>query len=50
MPQMSPLWWMSLMVMFIIAMMICINMNYFNYNKIFKMKKIDSKKMMNWMW
>nr|QKY60290.1 ATP synthase F0 subunit 8 [Eupteryx minuscula]WRY72399.1 ATP synthase F0 subunit 8 [Eupteryx sp.] len=50
MPQMSPMWWMSLMMMFIITMMICINMNYFNYNKMLKMKKIGYKKMMNWMW
>nr|UBT70827.1 ATP synthase F0 subunit 8 [Eupteryx gracilirama] len=50
MPQMSPIWWMTLMITFICMLMICMNMNYFNFNKMFKMKKTIYKNKMNWLW
>nr|YP_010531284.1 ATP synthase F0 subunit 8 [Mileewa lamellata]UXX17543.1 ATP synthase F0 subunit 8 [Mileewa lamellata] len=50
MPQMSPMWWMSLMLMTIFMMFLLNSMLYFNMNKIkMQMKKFITPKN-NWKW
>nr|YP_010582964.1 ATP synthase F0 subunit 8 [Vatana ogromna]UGN61410.1 ATP synthase F0 subunit 8 [Vatana ogromna] len=49
MPQMSPMWWTTLMFMFIISFMMYMNIMYFNYNKNIKKNKKELNKL-NWMW
>uniref|UniRef100_A0AAU7YS11 ATP synthase F0 subunit 8 n=1 Tax=Rhopalus nigricornis TaxID=3151526 RepID=A0AAU7YS11_9HEMI len=51
MPQMSPLWWEMLYIMFIMMFMIMIIIMY--YNKNFKLKSIIYNKkinQLNWKW
>nr|YP_011010215.1 ATP synthase F0 subunit 8 [Halobates hawaiiensis]WPW46791.1 ATP synthase F0 subunit 8 [Halobates hawaiiensis] len=51
MPQMAPLSWLTLMIMFIIMIIIINSMTYFNKN--YKIKnKMENKKMnqLNWKW
>nr|YP_010271147.1 ATP synthase F0 subunit 8 [Gargara genistae]UKB86912.1 ATP synthase F0 subunit 8 [Gargara genistae] len=50
MPQMSPLWWLTLMLMFNSMIMLSISMLYFNYNNSFKVSTTSQKINLNWMW
>nr|QZZ18370.1 ATP synthase F0 subunit 8 [Yangisunda tiani] len=50
MPQMSPMWWTFLMMMFIITMLMSMCMVYFNYNKYLEMKTSSKKMNLNWTW
>nr|QHV34323.1 ATP synthase F0 subunit 8 [Gessius sp. 'rufidorsus'] len=49
MPQMSPMWWMTLMLLFIFTLYMTMSMLYFNKKFYFKNKNIK-KMMMNWKW
>nr|WRQ18189.1 ATP synthase F0 subunit 8 [Igerna wilsoni] len=50
MPQMAPMWWLTLMIMFNINMMITISTMYFNKNIILK-KHLTYKNMnLYWKW
>nr|YP_011010475.1 ATP synthase F0 subunit 8 [Halobates flaviventris]WPW47103.1 ATP synthase F0 subunit 8 [Halobates flaviventris] len=51
MPQMAPLSWLTLMIMFIIMIIIINSMTYFNKNYMIK-NKMENKKMnqLNWKW
>nr|WEP24839.1 ATP synthase F0 subunit 8 [Metidiocerus sp.] len=50
MPQMSPMWWLTLMLVFNLLYMMVNSMMYFNY----KIKNKDSTKLskfkLNWKW
>nr|YP_010835927.1 ATP synthase F0 subunit 8 [Cunedda sp. 1 SJ-2023a]WGC89446.1 ATP synthase F0 subunit 8 [Cunedda sp. 1 SJ-2023a] len=50
MPQMSPLWWLNMMLIFILCVMIMNSLIYFNYMKMsvsfFKKKLL----IYNWKW
>nr|UPL65601.1 ATPase subunit 8 [Rhopalus maculatus] len=51
MPQMSPLWWETLYIMFIMVFMIMIMIMY--HNKNYKLKNTSYKKkinQLNWKW
>nr|QZR91910.1 ATP synthase F0 subunit 8 [Mileewa rufivena] len=50
MPQMSPIWWTSLMMLTIISMMMIISMIYFNLIKIKMNKKMLYSNKKNWKW
>nr|YP_011010384.1 ATP synthase F0 subunit 8 [Metrocoris nigrofasciatus]WPW46999.1 ATP synthase F0 subunit 8 [Metrocoris nigrofasciatus] len=51
MPQMAPLPWLSLMIMFIITITIINTLMYFNKNYMTKMEnKEKSLNKMNWKW
>nr|YP_010349775.1 ATP synthase F0 subunit 8 [Cassianeura cassiae]UOH96517.1 ATP synthase F0 subunit 8 [Cassianeura cassiae] len=50
MPQMSPMWWTSLMLMFILMLMIMMMMIYFNLNIKMNKKIMISSKKINWQW
>nr|QFK69090.1 ATP synthase F0 subunit 8 [Phymatostetha punctata] len=49
MPQMAPLWWTSLFMMFILSYMMINVMMYFNMNHVTKKIKIKFINM-NWKW
>nr|QWC53770.1 ATP synthase F0 subunit 8 [Chudania hellerina] len=50
MPQMSPMWWLLLM-MYFIYIMICLNsMIFFNYKSKPKFIKTNNYMNMNWKW
>nr|YP_010414444.1 ATP synthase F0 subunit 8 [Kusala populi]URW11944.1 ATP synthase F0 subunit 8 [Kusala populi] len=50
MPQMSPLWWTTLMITFIILFILMMTILYFNINnKMSKMIKLTETKI-NWKW
>nr|YP_010268838.1 ATP synthase F0 subunit 8 [Halobates hayanus]UIG88217.1 ATP synthase F0 subunit 8 [Halobates hayanus]UIG88235.1 ATP synthase F0 subunit 8 [Halobates hayanus] len=51
MPQMAPLSWLSLMIMFIMMIIVVNSMTYFNKNyKIESKKKNMKMNMLNWKW
>nr|UFK32187.1 ATP synthase F0 subunit 8 [Limassolla emmrichi] len=50
MPQMSPMLWIYLSTMFIMTMILCINIMYFNYSIKINNKNIKTNKLMNWTW
>uniref|UniRef100_UPI0030FED841 ATP synthase F0 subunit 8 n=1 Tax=Sphingonotus salinus TaxID=319241 RepID=UPI0030FED841 len=52
MPQMSPMMWFSLFMLFSITMIMFNQMNFFSYkpNMIKSIKKQLKKKNMNWKW
>nr|QID48520.1 ATP synthase F0 subunit 8 [Celes akitanus] len=52
MPQMSPMMWFSLFIMFSITMIMFNQMNFFSYKPIMvkKTMKMMKKNNMNWMW
>nr|QID48532.1 ATP synthase F0 subunit 8 [Celes skalozubovi] len=52
MPQMSPMMWFSLFIMFSITMIMFNQMNFFSYKPILvkKLKKMMKSNNMNWMW
>nr|YP_011010332.1 ATP synthase F0 subunit 8 [Metrocoris quynhi]WPW46947.1 ATP synthase F0 subunit 8 [Metrocoris quynhi] len=51
MPQMAPLSWLSLMIMFIITIIIINTLMYFNKNYMTKMENKEKNfKEMNWKW
>nr|YP_009654904.1 ATP synthase F0 subunit 8 [Cazira horvathi]QCI09881.1 ATP synthase F0 subunit 8 [Cazira horvathi] len=52
MPQMSPLWWEILFILFILSFLTLNTMIYFNQKKFLKPKLIGSVvfKNMNWLW
>nr|YP_011010397.1 ATP synthase F0 subunit 8 [Metrocoris inthanon]WPW47012.1 ATP synthase F0 subunit 8 [Metrocoris inthanon] len=51
MPQMAPLSWLTLMMMFIMTMMVMNTLMYFNKNYITKTEKMNKiMKTMNWKW
>nr|ATF28659.1 ATP synthase F0 subunit 8 [Typhlocyba sp. EMHAU-15062510] len=50
MPQMSPMWWTMLMMMFIMSFIMCMYIMYFNSNKYSTMTKKMVKKNLNWTW
>nr|UFK32252.1 ATP synthase F0 subunit 8 [Eurhadina acapitata] len=50
MPQMAPMWWTLLMTTFLLSMMICMNITYFNMNKTLKNSKKKIKTNFSWMW
>nr|ATC73036.1 ATP synthase F0 subunit 8 [Graphocephala sp. EMHAU-2015-Zz052315] len=50
MPQMAPMWWTFLMIMFIMSMIMMMTNMYFNtLNKLMKKKEINTNQM-NWKW
>nr|YP_010540349.1 ATP synthase F0 subunit 8 [Singapora shinshana]UYF20491.1 ATP synthase F0 subunit 8 [Singapora shinshana] len=50
MPQMSPMWWTTMMMMFLISFMLVMSILYFNcMNLMNKDIQIKSKKL-NWKW
>nr|AEH21216.1 ATP synthase F0 subunit 8 [Himacerus apterus] len=52
MPQMAPMWWSLLFIMFIMIMIMIIMINYFNlmYKIMFKPNSIHYKMNKNWKW
>nr|YP_010952960.1 ATP synthase F0 subunit 8 [Empoascanara angkhangica]WMQ52403.1 ATP synthase F0 subunit 8 [Empoascanara angkhangica] len=50
MPQMSPMWWTTLMVMFILLFIILMTILYFNINNKMTSKILLCNKKMNWKW
>nr|YP_009110227.1 ATP synthase F0 subunit 8 [Pseudoxya diminuta]AIW64994.1 ATP synthase F0 subunit 8 [Pseudoxya diminuta] len=52
MPQMSPIMWFSLFILFSIILILFNQMNFFSYKPSFFKKKEDmlTKKFMNWKW
>nr|QZZ18244.1 ATP synthase F0 subunit 8 [Dikraneura zlata] len=50
MPQMSPMWWTSLMMMFIFSFMLLMSILYFNFNLINSYKTEITKNKMIWKW
>nr|ASR18171.1 ATP synthase F0 subunit 8 [Tricentrus sp. EMHAU-15041605] len=50
MPQMSPMWWMTLMFTFNSMIVITISMTYFNYYTSLKMKFTNKKMNLIWKW
>uniref|UniRef100_UPI0031F3822C ATP synthase F0 subunit 8 n=1 Tax=Pyrgodera armata TaxID=1964324 RepID=UPI0031F3822C len=51
MPQMSPMMWFSLFIMFSITMILFNQMIFFMHKtEMIKMNKKTTKKMMNWKW
>nr|ALO76218.1 ATP synthase F0 subunit 8 [Pleophylla sp. PLE01] len=51
MPQMAPLNWLSLFIMFVITFLIFNSLNYFSFNypiKMYQIKKQEIK--INWKW
>nr|YP_010963630.1 ATP synthase F0 subunit 8 [Tribulocentrus zhenbaensis]WKZ08113.1 ATP synthase F0 subunit 8 [Tribulocentrus zhenbaensis] len=50
MPQMSPMWWMSLMLMFNSMIMLSICMMYFNYKISIKLSSSTNKTNLTWKW
>nr|AXS67636.1 ATP synthase F0 subunit 8 [Cicadellidae gen. sp. 1 JCX-2018] len=51
MPQMAPMWWLSIMITTAMIMMIFITINYFIMTKLMMKKTTDFKlKKMNWKW
>nr|YP_010849270.1 ATP synthase F0 subunit 8 [Krisna expansiva]WGG89410.1 ATP synthase F0 subunit 8 [Krisna expansiva] len=49
MPQMSPMWWMTLMILFNLNFYLMMSMMYFN-KKIYLKKKNKKTILMNWKW
>nr|YP_009228433.1 ATP synthase F0 subunit 8 [Idioscopus nitidulus]AKU47320.1 ATP synthetase F0 subunit 8 [Idioscopus nitidulus] len=50
MPQMSPMWWLTLMLVFNLFYLIMNSLLYFNYDKKFHLKTSTKKLKMNWLW
>nr|QZZ18357.1 ATP synthase F0 subunit 8 [Sobrala sp. SL-2021a] len=50
MPQMSPLWWTFMMIMFLMTFNLMMNMIYFNYKMKIESKFNITKKNIYWMW
>nr|YP_010963617.1 ATP synthase F0 subunit 8 [Pantaleon erectonodatus]WKZ08100.1 ATP synthase F0 subunit 8 [Pantaleon erectonodatus] len=50
MPQMSPMWWLTLMLMFNSMVMMTISMVYFNYYTSLKSTMIMKKLNLIWKW
>nr|YP_010411446.1 ATP synthase F0 subunit 8 [Meliboeus sinae]URN73092.1 ATP synthase F0 subunit 8 [Meliboeus sinae] len=52
MPQMSPMNWLSLLIMFTISFLLFLTMNYFTNNISPKIKKsqLEKKNNINWKW
>nr|YP_010582873.1 ATP synthase F0 subunit 8 [Uzeldikra longiprocessa]UGN61293.1 ATP synthase F0 subunit 8 [Uzeldikra longiprocessa] len=50
MPQMSPMWWTSLMMMFILMFIMCLTMMYFSTDYKMKIKKKMKIMKINWKW
>nr|YP_009731723.1 ATP synthase F0 subunit 8 [Limassolla lingchuanensis]QHR79703.1 ATP synthase F0 subunit 8 [Limassolla lingchuanensis] len=50
MPQMSPMLWVYLSMLFILTMIMSINIMYFNYSNQINKDIKTHKKMMNWVW
>nr|QHB74168.1 ATP synthase F0 subunit 8 [Bolanusoides shaanxiensis] len=50
MPQMSPMWWTMLMLMFNITLISSMAITYFNYKKLMMKNSLKLKKKMNWTW
>nr|YP_009989158.1 ATP synthase F0 subunit 8 [Epacromius coerulipes]QNM40735.1 ATP synthase F0 subunit 8 [Epacromius coerulipes] len=52
MPQMSPMMWFSLFIIFSITLILFNQLNFFSYkpNMMEKMKKLIKGKNMNWKW
>nr|UGS80545.1 ATP synthase F0 subunit 8 [Waoraniella jarlinsoni] len=51
MPQMNPMWWLSLFMMFTMIFLTTNSLNYFykNHSIKFELKK-NKKNLMNWKW
>nr|YP_010035023.1 ATP synthase F0 subunit 8 [Parazyginella tiani]QOX09867.1 ATP synthase F0 subunit 8 [Parazyginella tiani] len=47
---MSPMWWTTLMMIFIITLLMSMNILYFNYSKSINKKVKSTSKMHNWTW
>nr|YP_009048942.1 ATP synthase FO subunit 8 [Orius sauteri]YP_010432121.1 ATP synthase F0 subunit 8 [Orius strigicollis]AID61653.1 ATP synthase FO subunit 8 [Orius sauteri]USW04718.1 ATP synthase F0 subunit 8 [Orius strigicollis] len=51
MPQMAPMWWLSLYFMFIMSFFMIMICMYYLFNKTFSSKEISIKKNpINWKW
>nr|YP_002727939.1 ATP synthase F0 subunit 8 [Orius niger]ABZ02076.1 ATP synthase F0 subunit 8 [Orius niger] len=51
MPQMAPMWWLSLYIMFILSFFMIMICMYYVFNKTISVKTSSSKKkMINWKW
>nr|WRY72412.1 ATP synthase F0 subunit 8 [Eurhadina rubra] len=50
MPQMAPMWWTFLMMTFLLSMFLCMNMLYFNYNKMFMNNFKKKNNNLIWKW
>nr|UFK32278.1 ATP synthase F0 subunit 8 [Eurhadina fusca] len=50
MPQMAPMWWTFLMLIYLSTMIMCMQALYFNSNKKFNKLSTKNMKNYNWMW
>uniref|UniRef100_A0AAU7V9D2 ATP synthase complex subunit 8 n=2 Tax=Malostenopsocus TaxID=1407787 RepID=A0AAU7V9D2_9NEOP len=52
MPQMNPIWWVTLSLIFLIALILTNSINYFykNINVSQQLPNIANKKFINWKW
>nr|YP_010996508.1 ATP synthase F0 subunit 8 [Concaveplana hamulusa]WPC85250.1 ATP synthase F0 subunit 8 [Concaveplana hamulusa] len=50
MPQMSPMWWMSLMILFIFMMLMFNSMIYFIFSSKMDIKLSLENKQLTWKW
>nr|UGS80155.1 ATP synthase F0 subunit 8 [Anomopsocus amabilis] len=52
MPQMNPIWWLTLMILFIMIFLLTNSLNYFykTYKIEFKNNNYLNKKLINWKW
>nr|ASA46945.1 ATP synthase F0 subunit 8 [Kolla paulula] len=50
MPQMAPMWWMSIMALTVMMLIITMMVNYFNTIKIISKKSSMTFKKMSWTW
>nr|QZZ18344.1 ATP synthase F0 subunit 8 [Shaddai sp. SL-2021a] len=50
MPQMAPLWWTMLMIMFLVSLMVFMNYLYFNMEMKLLYNNIKNKSNMIWKW
>nr|YP_010727924.1 ATP synthase F0 subunit 8 [Bothrogonia lata]WDZ68105.1 ATP synthase F0 subunit 8 [Bothrogonia lata] len=50
MPQMSPMWWTSLLLMFLTSLLMMMTLIYFDTESLKNNKMTFTKKMMTWKW
>nr|WRY72490.1 ATP synthase F0 subunit 8 [Yangida basnetti] len=50
MPQMSPMWWTMMMMIFLISMLMAMSLVYFSYKKLIKKDMKMKKTSFNWLW
>nr|YP_010924952.1 ATP synthase F0 subunit 8 [Chanohirata theae]WKB17930.1 ATP synthase F0 subunit 8 [Chanohirata theae] len=50
MPQMSPMWWTTIMLWIIMCLLVMMSINYFNYSPNMKINKKISSETLIWKW